>query len=277
MFALILPAWITIVQARRGSEDSRLFLTRLRLDQKAQEVIDQESRVTSQWAERLVPALMDDSEDLEFGRSSHAGAGVVTGDFLDVVPLGFGRTAVVIGDATGHGLEASISAFQSKYVLRSFLRRFRDPAQVLEELNAHLGASAGPEDLLSVLVAVVDTSVGTVRYASAGHCTNLAVIERELVPLRATGPLLMLDREAHYNARELSFGTEDVVLLFTDGLAEARTGNGAQFGTERIGYQLRKESNAAAEVLAKSLLDAAVDHASGHLDDDLTVLAVRRK
>lgn len=275
--ALVIPAWITIIQARRGTEDGRLFLTRLRLDQRAQEVIDQEAEVTSQWTERLVPALMEDVEDLEFGRASHAGSGIVTGDFLDVVPLDSGRIAVVIGDATGHGVEASISAFQSKYVLRSFLRRFRDPGQVLEELNQHLGASAGPEDLLSLLVAVIDTSAGTLRYASAGHCTNMAMIQRELVMLGSTGPLLMLDREASYASRELTFDNEDLLLLYTDGLVEARTSTKTQFGKERVGSHLRKEASGAAEVVAKSLLDAAVDHASGQLEDDLTVLAVRRR
>ena len=275
--ALIPPAWITVIQARRGSEDGRLFLTRLRLDQRAQEVIAQESEVTAKWTDRLVPAFMEEVDDLEFGRASHAGAGLVTGDFLDVVPLGHGRCALVIGDATGHGVDASISAFQSKYVLRSYLRRFRDPAQVLDELNEHLGASSGPEDLLSVLVAIVDTEQGTLRYASAGHCTNLALVERELVILRSTGPLLMLDRNAHYASREVAFGTEDLLLLYSDGLVEARNSSNAQFGTERIGQHLRREATSAAEVLAKSLLDSAVDHASGQLNDDLTVLAVRRK
>lgn len=274
---LVPPAWITVIQARRGSKDGRLFLTRLRLDQRAQEVITQESEVTGLWTERLVPALMDNVDHLEFGRASHAGAGLVTGDFLDVVPLGHGRCALVVGDATGHGVEASISAFQSKYVLRSFLRRFRDPAQVLDELNEHLGSSSAPEDLLSVLVAVVDTEQGTLRYASAGHCTNLALIERELVTLRSTGPLLMLDRNARYASREVAFGTEDLLLLFTDGLVEARNSSSVQFGTERIGQHLRREATGAAEVVAKTLLDAAVDHASGQLHDDLTVLAVRRK
>ncbi len=274
---LIVPVWITIIQVRRGSEDGRLFLTRLRLDQQAQEVIAQESEVTAQWTERLVPALMADVEDLEFGRAGHAGAGIVTGDFLDVVPLDCGRLAVVIGDATGHGVEASISAFQSKYVLRSFLRRFRDPGQALEELNEHLGASSGPEDLLSLLVAVIDTKAGTLRYASAGHCTNMALIERELIAMRSTGPLLMLSPDARYASRELQFAADDLLVLYTDGLVEARTSGGAQFGTDRIGAHLRREAGSAADVVAKGLLDAAVDHASGHLEDDLTVLAVRRR
>ena len=128
-----------------------------------------------------------------------------------------------------------------------------------------------------MLVAIVDTEQGTLRYASAGHCTNLALVERELVILRSTGPLLMLDRNAHYASREVAFGTEDLLLLYTDGLVEARNSSNAQFGTERIGQHLRREATSAAEVLAKSLLDSAVDHASGQLNDDLTVLAVRRK
>lgn len=58
---------------------------------------------------------------------------------------------------------------------------------MLEELNRHLGAGSGLEDLLSLLVAVISTS-RHLRYASAGHCTNMALIERELIAMRSHRP-----------------------------------------------------------------------------------------
>jgi sigma-B regulation protein RsbU (phosphoserine phosphatase) len=87
----------------------------------------------------------------------------------------------------------------------------------------------------------------------------------------------MLSPDARYASRELQFAADDLLVLYTDGLVEARTSGGAQFGTDRIGAHLRREAGSAADVVAKGLLDAAVDHASGHLEDDLTVLAVRRR
>ena len=65
----------------------------------------------------------------------------MAGDFYDVFRSApTPRLAAVIGDVAGHGIEPSITAFQAKYLLRVFLRQYRDPAQALEELNAQMSA-----------------------------------------------------------------------------------------------------------------------------------------
>ena len=69
-----------------------------------------------------------------------AGTGLMAGDFYDVFRVAPTRIAAVIGDVTGHGIEPSITAFQAKYLLRVFLRQYRDPAQALEELNRQMSA-----------------------------------------------------------------------------------------------------------------------------------------
>ena len=55
----------------------------------------------------------------------------------------------VIGDVSGHGIEPSITAFQAKYLLRVYLRQYRDPAQALEELNAQMSTMGRPEEFIS--------------------------------------------------------------------------------------------------------------------------------
>ena len=77
----------------------------------------------------------------EVGTVYQAGTGLMAGDFYDVFRIGPNRLAAVIGDVTGHGIEASITAFQAKYLLRVFLEQFRDPAQALEQLNAQMSGS----------------------------------------------------------------------------------------------------------------------------------------
>ncbi len=93
--------------------------------------------------------------------------------------------AAVIGDVTGHGIEASITAFQAKYLLRVFLRQFRDPAQALEELNTQMSALERIEEFISLCVVVFDTEAGTLRFASAGHPAAWLWHDREVRPLRS--------------------------------------------------------------------------------------------
>jgi len=93
--------------------------------------------------------------------------------------------------------------------------------------------------------------------------------------LRSTGPLLTLDPDALYLSRETSLASGDVLLLYTDGLTEARSG-GQIFGEERIAGIIRRDPGQDATILCKTLLEAARDFASEPLSDDVAILAVRR-
>jgi sigma-B regulation protein RsbU (phosphoserine phosphatase) len=97
----------------------------------------------------------------------------------------------------------------------------------------------------------------------------------EVRPLRSTGAMLTLDPAAAYLSREVPLDTGDLLLLYTDGLAEARAG-GALFGEERIAAAIRRDPGMQADVLCKSLLAAARDFATAPLTDDVAILAIRR-
>lgn len=276
VFALLLvPVVVSMIFSRDFVRESRLVEGRLQLERRAEEVLNQEELAPRRWAERLAPEDLPDISGFEVGRVYQAGTGLMAGDFYDVFRLAPNRVVAVIGDVTGHGIEASITAFQAKYLLRVFLRQFRDPAQALEELNAQMAALDRGEELISLCVVVFDTEVGTLRYASAGHPPVWLWHEREVRPLRSTGPLLTLDPHGHFSSREIGLEPGDLVLMYTDGLSEARDG-GQLFGEERIANTIRRDPGADPGVLAKALLEAAQDFASSPLADDIAILALRR-
>jgi serine phosphatase RsbU (regulator of sigma subunit) len=276
LFAVVLvPVAVSIVFGRDFVRDSRLAESRFELERRAEEVLSQEDLAPRRWAERLAPEHLPEMTGFEIGRVYQAGTGMMAGDFYDVFRVAPSRVAAVIGDVTGHGIEPSITAFQAKYLLRVFLRQFRDPAQALEELNAQLSAQERGEEMISLCVVVFDTEAGTVRYASAGHPPAWLWHERDVRPLRSTGPLLMLDPAGSYHSRELRLDSGDLVLLYTDGLSESRAGD-QLFGEERIANTLRRDPGAAPSVIVKSLLEAARDFAREPNNDDIAILAVRR-
>jgi phosphoserine phosphatase RsbU/P len=276
LFLLILvPVGLSVAFGRDFARETRLAEDRTVLERKAEEVLSQEELAPKRWAERLAPEELPDFAGFELGRVYQAGTGVMAGDFYDVFRVAPSRIAAVIGDVTGRGIDASITAFQAKYLLRVFLRQYRDPAQALEELNTQMAAPDRMEEFVSLVVVVFDTDAGTLRFASAGHPAAWLWHEREVRPLRATGPLLMLDPNGSYHSREISLDPGDLLLLYTDGLAEVR--NGEQiFGEERIANAVRRDPNIAASVLCKNLLETARDFASESLSDDVAILAIRR-
>jgi serine phosphatase RsbU (regulator of sigma subunit) len=276
LYAFILvPIAVSIFYGRDFIRESRLFEERAMLERRAEEVLSQEELAPRKWAERLAPDDLPDFAGFDVGRVYQPGTGLMAGDFYDVFRVAPERVVAVIGDVTGHGIEPSITAFQAKYLLRVFLRQYRDPAQALEELNVQMGAQARPEEFISLLVTVFDTEAGTLRFASAGHPAGWLWHDREVQPLRATGPLLLLDPNASYISREITLESGDLLLTYTDGLAEARDGE-AMFGEERIASFLRRDPGVDPDVLCKTLIEAARDFASSPINDDIAILAIRK-
>ncbi|MGQ0743109.1 MAG: PP2C family protein-serine/threonine phosphatase [Acidimicrobiales bacterium] len=272
---LVIPVIFTFVFGRRFIEDAARIEERAHLERRAEEALSQDQLAPRQWAARLAPQELPGFEGFEVGRAYAPGTGLMAGDFYDVCATGPGRMAAVIGDVSGHGIEASITAFQVKYLLRTFLRQYRDPAQAMEELNVQISTQTGSEEFVSLCIVVFDRAAGTMRYASAGHPPAWLWHDGEVRPLRSTGPLLTLSPVAAYASREVALDPGDLLLLYTDGLTEARAGE-MLFGEDRIAATVRRDPGVAPDVLCKALLGAARDFATTPLTDDVAILAVRR-
>jgi hypothetical protein len=223
---IAVPVVASLALARYAKRDALLSDKRVSIEHRAVELLQQADAAPNRWAERLAPNTLPPTPGYSVGHVRQAGTGVMSGDLLDVYHLPSGRLCCVVGDVSGHDVEASITALQTKFLLRSYLRRYRDPGQALEELNRQLVDYERPEEFVSLFVVVFDTEAGTLRYASAGHPSVWLCQDHHVRPLRSTGPLLMLDGEATYLSREESVSAGDVVVMFTDGLVLARAPKG---------------------------------------------------
>jgi sigma-B regulation protein RsbU (phosphoserine phosphatase) len=272
---LLVPVFVSLVNGKRFLDEARQAEERFLIERRAKEVATQEVSAPMAWAARLAPPDLPPTEGFEVGRVYEPGTGAMAGDFYDLYPTAPTRLAAVIGDVAGHGIEPSITAFQVKYLLRVYLREYRDPGQALEELNLVLSSMGRAEEMVSLCSVVFDSAAGSLRFASAGHPPAWVWHDGEVRPLRSTGPLLTLDPKGTYFSRELPLEVGDVVLLYTDGLSEARAGE-QLFGEERIASLLRRDPGQDLTTLCKGLLEAARDFATAPLADDIAILAIRR-
>ena len=202
------------------------------------------------------------------------GRGGVGGDFYDAVVLPDGSLAFAIGDVMGHGLRAAAAMAQMRAATRAYLSIDPDPAAVIGNLDMMFERLA-ITSLVTLFYGVADPAAGTLRFSNAGHYPGLLVAPgAQPTPVSAPTRLPLGAGGDERVTHTVAFGADDVLLTFTDGLVERRG--------EVIDVGLGRLSDLAPDLLSGRLAERTGElvarlTADQETDDDVTVLAVRRR
>ena len=197
--------------------------------------------------------------DLE---SVYRPAAEVGGDFFQIIQLPSGRTLVVIGDVSGKGLGAAMIVSMFVGILRTVTSFTEEPAQILAEANRRLCGRIHDGFATCLVVRLEDR--GRLTLANAGHLPPY--FNGKEIALAGSLPLAMVE-DAAYTQSTLEMSAGDVVVLLTDGIAEAQNEQRVLLGFTRVETMLRQGATAA------GLADAAQHHGQ---NDDMTVISVAR-
>ena len=190
------------------------------------------------------------------------------GDFYDAFELPGGRAAVLVGDVAGHGQEALERTNAIRAGLHACLEAGMSPSAALASIGER--AAESNERLTTVVVAVHDPGAGTLTYSAAGHPPPILTGPGAHEPLTvASSPPIGIGRTG---LRETSvpLRTGSVACLFTDGLLEARVGDGL-FGRERLTAMVAELDP---EEQADALLEFVIA-AADEVPDDMAVFLIR--
>jgi sigma-B regulation protein RsbU (phosphoserine phosphatase) len=205
--------------------------------------------------------------------------GPVSGDHCDVLlpggpdePLHF-----MLGDISGKGVSASILMSHLHAIFRSLVPRSLPLGELVEHANRLFSEATLPNSYATLVAGRLSPS-GTLELCNAGHCRPLLLQAGRVLTLPTTGLPLGLFSSGTYEVTRLDLGPDDLLFLYTDGLSEARNGAGEQYGEARIasivGIPRRLSSRAAIDLC---LADVSAFRADASREDDLTVMAIRRK
>jgi PAS domain S-box-containing protein len=200
----------------------------------------------------------------------------VGGDFYDVFELGEHMLGVLIGDVAGKGLQAAIRVAAVRYSVRGYAYLEPSPGRVLTLVNQTLGMeSADVANVLTAFFAVVDTNSGTMTYACAGHEPPVVCSAgNDIVELAVTGAMLGVIKSGVYSEGTYKLSMGDTVVMFTDGITEARSAGPVLFQKSGVIEHLKRTCSAGPEEVAEALLNAAVLHAGGILQDDAAIVVL---
>lgn len=213
-------------------------------------------------------------EGLEVAVRFRPAEGWLGGDAVITVPLGGSRMAAIVIDVVGHGPHPAIAAFRLGDAAHHSLRSGVSPAAALAQSRWVLDE---PHMMASVAIVEIDAASGSVRHASGGSPPLVHMSARGVELYESTGPVLMADERAVWNEGLAVLEHGDVLLIYSDGLADPTSPDGIAVATvDDLVDALDRCPFSEAERIADWCVDEAVGRAEGLVRDDASLIVVRR-
>jgi sigma-B regulation protein RsbU (phosphoserine phosphatase) len=202
-------------------------------------------------------------------------AQIVSGDYFDFIQFVDGTLGLVIADAMGHGVSASMIMASLQAALRTLAPESRSSAEVLERINRYFLHNSHFTTFVTVFLGQYDPLSHILTFCNAGH--NPPALFRQQAQqiewLQPTSAALGLVEDNSFEPASVKLNEGDILLLYTDGVTEATNSQQEAFGTRRLAEALHQNSGQRCNELLRSILLAVQEFSGGkRLSDDVTLV-----
>jgi phosphoserine phosphatase RsbU/P len=262
--------------------------------------LDQEMKIAAAVQSRLFPRSIPKSERLDIAKGVCIPARSVSGDYYDLLDVAPGVIGVVIADVCGKGVSAALMMANLQANLRGQAQAQRDtyhdgvhtlagplvrgdsPARrVVERVNQQVAGSMMDASFITLFYAEFDERRSTLRYTNAGHNPPLLFSHNgkdagRVRRLDVGGTVLGLFCDTKFDEEEIELRSGDTLVAFTDGVIEARSPLGEEFGEDRLVEILMENAGLPAAGIESRILQAVEDWtAEAEQEDDLTLVILK--
>ncbi len=275
----------TINVLRTFTSQTVLTLDNLRLAAESlqNERYKEELKIATQVQESLVPKTFPSDSWFEIATHSKA-AKEVGGDFYDFLQLSESRIAIIIGDVSGKGISAAFHMAQMKGIFHGLMQQDMPPSDFMKQANSALSRCLEKTSFITSSLYIIDYRMQGFVFARAGHCHTLyynAMME-DVFYFQTDGLGLGIVRDKSYNnhVREMyyDYNPGDVMVIYTDGIVEARSPTNDEYGEDRLKYMLTQTYHLEAEDIKCAIINDLEDFTStDNLYDDQTLLVIKFK
>lgn len=243
----------------------------------------EELKIAKRVQDSLIPKVLYTNDDLELSGFSKAAA-EVGGDYFDTYKMNAHRLAIIVGDVSGKGTSAAFHMSQMKGIFQSLVQMNLNAKEFIIKANNALSNCLDRTSFITTSYFIIDSKKKKFEFSRAGHCPTLyySANEKKVMFLEDHGLGLGILRDHQFNefvdVNEMEYNSGDILMLYTDGITEAKNKNNEEFGYERIKQFLEKHAFYSAEYIKEGILKSLYDFCeSSNLEDDITALIVKVK
>ena len=236
----------------------------------------QEIEIAKQVQARLFPQVRPQAKTLEYAGLCLQ-ARQVGGDYFDFLDLGQQRLGLVIGDVSGKGIAAALLMANLQANLRSQCAlALTHPELFLRSVNRLFYENTVDSAYASLFFAEYDDESRRLRYANCGHLSGIIMRgDNACCRLHSTGTLLGLFQDWECKFSEFELAPGDLLALYTDGVTEALTDRGEEFGEENLIQRLRHYREHPCQVAVEAITNEVRALSPGDQHDDITLIMAR--
>jgi serine phosphatase RsbU (regulator of sigma subunit) len=204
----------------------------------------------------------------------------VGGDFYQFFKLPKNRLGIVVGDVSGKGIAASLFMARLSSDLQYYASLYKDPGKLFSKINKQLCDRAKQGMFVTLVYMLLDIETGQICLSNAGHILPLFVDKQGVQTIGSNetkGPPLGILPDAEYGQERFVLNEEEMILIYTDGIIEAKNLEEKFYGESRLERVLENFSADPARLVEKIV--ASVDKFSRERDqsDDLTLVCFKRE
>jgi len=199
----------------------------------------------------------------------------VSGDYLAAFKFNESRVGLCVADVAGKGLPAALLMSNMQAALKSLASETISPSDLCDKLNRLMCGNTPLRKFVSCFYGDLDVSNRTMTFTNAGHNPPFLMRRNgECIRLDDGGCVIGAFAESCFTQREIKFDEGDRLLLFTDGVTEARNAAGEEFGEERLQECLRSYRGCNAAELRTIILNEVKEFCDDNFDDDAALMVV---
>jgi len=201
-------------------------------------------------------------------------ARTVGGDYYDVIRLGGHRLGICIADVVGKGVSAALLMANVQAAVHAFASDTGSPAALCAKVNRLLCENIATGKFVTFLYGVLDGDARTFQFCNAGHSYPILASDASVRTLDQGGAVLGVFPDWKYEDSTVELRSGDRLLLFTDGITEARDADGNEFEDAGIAAFARANNTLPARELNSRLLAQASAFCNAQFEDDATLLVI---